>query len=95
VQARHRGGEEAGDGAIGEVDHARGGARMEGLELRDQVIGADTEEQEREEKQQKQVAVRQRCYGGRAYLVEQTAAGGHPCRVGAFGKVSDPVLCSN
>jgi hypothetical protein len=49
VRARHRGSEEAGDGAIGEVDHARGGARMEGLELRDQVIGAGTEEQEREE----------------------------------------------
>jgi hypothetical protein len=74
VRARRRGGEEAGDGGVGEVDHAGGGARAEGLELRDQVIGAggsSGEEQERdEEKEQKQVAVRWRRHGGRADLEE-------------------------
>ena len=61
--------EEAGDGGVGEVDHARRGPRAEGLELRDQVVGAGRgggrgrgEEQEREEEEQ--AAARWRRHGG-------------------------------
>lgn len=77
--ARGGGGEETGDGGVGEVDHAGRGPRAERLELRYKVIGAGgcaSEEDQREEKEEEQqVAVRWRRHGGWADLERRRPAG--------------------